>query len=360
MIQRLSIKNFRCFEQLNVDGLANINVIVGANASGKTSLLESIFLAAGGTPEIVLRLALWRGLGHAFPMSLHRGSYESIWRDLFFRFEQERAILISLSGEPESSRTLRISYSPSGVLAIPPAANEKSAATVDQKMDSSAIVPIIFEWADATGQKREFQVKITSEGLTLGALPIPALTAFFSSSFTAVSSPSEPASQFSELNKRKHGDQIRQALRSAFPSIADISIEVSRGAYMLHCEVPWIPEKVPLALISTGIQKLIAILLGISSQPKGVVLVDELENGFYYKILPDVWRSLLRFCEIFGVQVFASTHSRECLRAALPTIAANEGKFRLIRMEREKNECIPRIFDGHEFAMAIQQEVEFR
>lgn len=360
MIRRLTIENFRCFQDLKVDGLATVNVLVGANASGKTSLLEAIFLAAGGSPEIVLRLATWRGLGQSIPISRQRGSYEAIWADLFFRFDQEQPILISLSGDPETSRTLRISYNPSGILTIPASSDKRSTAMIDQKFDSSAIAPIIFEWTDATGEKHQFQVSVTTEGLSLGGLPMPSLISFFSSSFTAVGNPSETAGQFSELNKRKQGDKIRSALRSAFPDITDISVEISRGMAMIHCEVPWVPHRVPVGLVSTGIQKLMAILLGISSQARGVVLVDEIENGLYYKTMPEVWKSLLRFCEEFGVQLFASTHSRECLRAALPTIAGNEQKFRLIRMERKKSQCSPRIFDGHEFAIAIQEEVEFR
>src|SRR5688500_13691121 len=80
MIDSLRIKNFRGFRELALDNLGLVNVVVGANASGKTSLLEAIFLAAGGSVEAVTRLRLWRGLGPFQAFSPTRQMYESIWK----------------------------------------------------------------------------------------------------------------------------------------------------------------------------------------------------------------------------------------------------------------------------------------
>ena len=41
-ITSVEIENFRCFQKLRVDGLAQVNLIVGANNAGKTVLLEAI------------------------------------------------------------------------------------------------------------------------------------------------------------------------------------------------------------------------------------------------------------------------------------------------------------------------------
>ena len=47
ILQRLTIKNFRGFDSLEIDGFSKINLFVGKNNSGKTSVLESIFLVIG-------------------------------------------------------------------------------------------------------------------------------------------------------------------------------------------------------------------------------------------------------------------------------------------------------------------------
>ena len=48
MLKSLRIRNYRVFKDLKVDGLQRINLIAGKNSSGKTSLLEAVFLLAQG------------------------------------------------------------------------------------------------------------------------------------------------------------------------------------------------------------------------------------------------------------------------------------------------------------------------
>ena len=52
MIRELTLENFRAFRALHLAGLGRVNLLVGANNSGKTSVLEGVaFLASGGDPE---------------------------------------------------------------------------------------------------------------------------------------------------------------------------------------------------------------------------------------------------------------------------------------------------------------------
>src|SRR5579872_1795150 len=62
MIHDIDIRNFRCFQRLQIADCSRINVIVGDNGSGKTALLEAIFLALGVGPELALRFRQTRGL----------------------------------------------------------------------------------------------------------------------------------------------------------------------------------------------------------------------------------------------------------------------------------------------------------
>ena len=58
MIHSLAIKGYRGFGHFEMGGLASINLLVGKNNGGKTSVLEALYLlASGGDP-----LALWRVL----------------------------------------------------------------------------------------------------------------------------------------------------------------------------------------------------------------------------------------------------------------------------------------------------------
>ena len=56
-----------------------------------------------------------------------------------------------------------------------------------------------------------------------------------------------------------------------------------------------------------------AVLLGIASRRRSVVLVDEIENGLYYKHHKKYWDAILHFGRNYESQIFLTTHSREWL-----------------------------------------------
>ena len=47
-LSRLTVENVRCIEQVRLDDLGALNVLVGANGAGKTSVLEAIHVLGTG------------------------------------------------------------------------------------------------------------------------------------------------------------------------------------------------------------------------------------------------------------------------------------------------------------------------
>lgn len=350
MVESLVVKNFRCFQHLELRGLKRINIIVGRNASGKTALLESIFLAAGGSPELALRLRFFRGMGQGLQLTIDRRSYESLWRDLFFSLDHSRTISAEIVGSPANTRSLTIVYKDQASLTLP---------LGKQMIDSALIIPIVFEWRDSKGESHPVEVKITEQGLSIGTSIETVQCAFFSTAAPAAN-PVENASRFSELSKQNKLNAVIEAVRSEFPSILDLSLEINAGINMIYATVDSLQEKVPVGMVSGGVNKLLNLLLAVASYPQGVVLVDEIENGFYHDRLPKIWSALMKFCKRYDTQLFASTHSLECLRAVLPSIRDNGDGFCVIRTEKENEQCTARLFGGRQLESAIEQEVEVR
>jgi AAA domain, putative AbiEii toxin, Type IV TA system/AAA domain len=363
MIHSLSIKNFKCFEHVVLKDFGTINVIVGDSGSGKTALLEAIYLAQGPSPELVLKFRLWRGLGQALLLTANRPSYESLWKDLFFNLDQKRLIEIDSDGSPENRQSLRIRYDQNDAITVPLGGAKTMSNGVNPAANLGEIIPISFEWrGPGRKDKHDERPQIGAEGLKLGGLGHKhGVCSFYSSSFAATTPPSEAAGQFSELSKIKMDGLVRTAYKDIYPALDNLSVEINAGSPMLYCEVPWAPEKVPVASVSAGAHKLLTILLGIATQSKGIVLIDELENGLYFNTLPKAWESILRFCEAFKTQVFVTTHSLECIKAVLPTLkSGNEKHFRLIRTERKNGQRKVAIFKGKQFEAAIATNVEIR
>jgi predicted ATPase len=357
MISSLRIENFRCYEDLRLDDLGTVNVIVGDNASGKTALLEAIFLASTGNPEVNWRLKSWRGIS-TVTVQRTRKSFEALWAELFF--DSKKDIKITLIGSPENQRTLNVGWDrgKSGTVAVE--TMERSAAT---SSDSTTVIPIVFDTEKADGVHEIVKMTFAGEGVVTKGVVHTAPIAFFASGFWVLVPPSESADQFSELSKKGEDTLVRKTIAKLFPGIGQLSLETYAGAGALYCIPPGSKgkEKLPVAIVSTALTKLLAILLGMATSAKnGVVLIDEIENGIYHGRLGKVWECIYAFAKAFDVQVFAATHSMECLRAALPTLKDHEQEFRLLRAERHEDKRIVRVFEGSKFESALESDYEIR
>jgi AAA domain, putative AbiEii toxin, Type IV TA system/Protein of unknown function (DUF2813) len=349
MIDSLGISNFRGVERLELHGLKRVNVVVGENSSGKTALLESIFLAGGGSPEIALRLQALRGIIASLQIMLDRASYESLWRTFFCEFDQKKIISIDLVGSEANTRSLTVAYRPDDSATLP---------FGKAGLQSPFIIPITFEWKDIKGRVNQAQPKVTEQGLNLAGTGETMPVFLFSSGATL--NPGETAARFSQLDTDGRAGGFVAALKEIFPYLEGVSIQVVSGQPMLHGTLSFTDLKVPLGLLSGGINKLAAILLAVTGVPQAVTLIDEIENGFYYRLLPDIWRALLYSCKQSDTQVFASTHSEECLRALLGVIGENSEEFALIRTERANGRCKAQVFGGRQLQSAIEQNIEVR
>lgn len=354
MIESIDIKNFRCFDSLNLSRLKRINIITGQNASGKTALLEALYITAGASPELVFRTKTWRGIIETV-VPRAQSAYEALWRDLFFQFDQNRDIYVTLKGSLTNTRSLLITYKPIQDSLIPLATSPSSPA------DNAPIASIMFEWTDGSGRKfsAQPQAGVATFGFKFQGEAAPMPSALYSSAY--VPTQSENAKYFSNFSVKNEESTFVECIREEFPFINDLSVE----AYItdtptIYASVTGFSEKIPTNMLSTGITKLLALILGIANQPNGVILIDEIENGFYYDRLRSVWKLLLKFSKIYDVQIFATTHSAECLEAAAECAKGKEDDFCLMRAEKINGKSTIKQFTGKAFRAAVSQAAEIR
>ena len=62
-LTRLRLTDFRCFEALEINPGPGVNVITGDNASGKTSLLEALYILGATYAGLLIRSTLLEILG---------------------------------------------------------------------------------------------------------------------------------------------------------------------------------------------------------------------------------------------------------------------------------------------------------
>jgi predicted ATPase len=118
----------------------------------------------------------------------------------------------------------------------------------------------------------------------------------------------------------------------------------------------------PLALMGNGLRRLTTLLLTVLTSGDGIVLVDEIETGLHHSMLPGARRAIASAAKRASVQIVATTHSYECVRAAREAFEGSAATFRLHRLERRRSDgkIVAKMYDDEAFAGAMNAELEVR
>ena len=126
----------------------------------------------------------------------------------------------------------------------------------------------------------------------------------------------ENAEQFSKLKAAGRDGQAVKALRNIERRLKGLDILVIGGEPVVHADVG-LGTPVPLPMMGEGFNQIFAIVLAIANFPEGVVLIDEIENGLHVSALEKLWSAVHKMAVETDVQIVATTHSLECVRAGL-------------------------------------------
>ena len=169
-------------------------------------------------------------------------------------------------------------------------------------------------------------------------------------------SKSEDAAHLANLRVHKQSDMLLKTLQLIEPRLQSIEDSIASGNPMIWGDVG-LSEMIPLHVMGEGMTHVARIMLGIYSMSGGVVLVDEIENGIHHSVMPDVWKAIGKAAERFDVQIFATTHSFECIQKAYKGLG--EDGFRFFRIDnlREANRAIGYEPEELELVMRLHMEV---
>ena len=307
MIESIDVRNFRCFPQLE-QPCSRFNIIVGDNGTGKTSVLESIFFPLASSTDIAPRLRQQRGLEGNFQGSPSM-IQDAIFADFFTNRDMSRPISLTLKGTGIENRSVEIARLGGGSTML----------GVDSGIPDAVSAQIGFTYRNHHGQMFGPLVPtINAQGVSFPSTGEDADTGFFFFANQMVSS-IENATRFSDLSKKSRHRQFVDTFTKEYDWISDIAVEVFAGAPVLFATVVDSQEKIPVPNISSGINRVMGITLAMAARPGTVLLIDEIENGIYFKHMKSVWRQVLSFAREYDCQMFISTHSQECLRALVGT-----------------------------------------
>jgi len=338
-----------------------VNLIAGKNNVGKTSLLEAIFIFLNPTnPESLIQVNRLRGISRGI-------RFEDIeeMRGLFFNQDIDKVIEIGGLANNEIQRTLKIRFPESEEAQIDnlPLLNYDS---TDFKSDESLTTEVRpydrleLEYQNPNSEIKTSSISLRADGKLLG-------TRYRREKFplgiyltTSTRSPIEDAERFSNLERVGRQDEVLETLRLLEPRLQRLSLLVMKREPIINGDIG-MRELVPLPLMVEGMGRLLSIILAIANAKGGTILIDEIENGLHHSVLTDVWKAIADAARRSDVQIFATTHSYECIIAADQAFETSEkDDFRYHRLERVKDKIQAITYDRENLAISEEMNLEMR
>ena len=320
MLTSLEIKNFKCFRELAVRPLAKVNLFVGAGNSGKTSVLEALsWLPHQTTTDHFALPGSFRDAssGDHFLPGFQRWFFHELNAD------KNIEIHASTTAVDDFARLITV-------------ASKTNATVPHLAIVLRATEDLVISWGPSSSPRM-----ITTD-------VFPSMCVVNTDRLTAA----QLAKDYDRWTLRpENDDRFIGILKSVDPrlkSLRPMDLEVSRQR-MVYADVG-LPERIPLPLLGDGFNRLVQVVGAIIGETAEIVLVDEIENGLHWKALSQVWTGLKAAVAAGNSQIFATTHSYECIKAAIEVFKGEpRGELAVHRLERRK--------DGQIHCVTIEEDI---
>ncbi len=313
MLSQLHIENYRGIKALSIEQLSLVNLLVGTNNSGKTSILECIELLTTDIPAQILGDIAHRR-GEMIEADLP-GEREVDVRHFFpghmIQAESQFSISDGAGGKLVCSVVREDSQA-----RLPFAVGE--AWTNGTHPES---FPLLLLISSPTGR---IELRVSSRfGINAHELIRRAPKYWFEGSERQTVIPTEGPNDYElsvmwdQIALTPGEDEVIRVLQIIEPTVERIAFlarrtnHSKRGGIVLKLKDT--SERVPLGSFGDGMRRLLAIAFAVVRSAGGVVLIDEIDTGLHFSVMSEMWRALLLTAQRLKVQIFATTHSQDCL-----------------------------------------------
>ncbi len=355
MLKNIHIQNYKLFKDFNLKDLPPVLLIGGKNNSGKTSLLEAIFFPLDcSNPGMFTRLLKWRGVDSI--------DISSVFTSAYHNFKAHQPMVFEYTVNSSKQKLQYEFLSPS---TQPLNIHNGSVIELQKSPDQNMSGIKISFWLN--GKKSQFDSFLKPEinRFSLKEVPKPkdyvTTKAVFMNSTVLSGSVEENAQRYGELDKINKTEGIVSSLQILEPKLKSLSVIPTGDKSALYGDIG-MENKIHLNLMGQGIIRLVSILLGISDSENGVVLIDELENGFHHSVLPRMWEVITTHAKRCNTQIIATTHSWELISSAIEGVPKDlRSDFQYRRIEKGKNSVFKTVdYDFSTLKTAIMSHLETR
>lgn len=392
MIRSVRIQGYRGLEHFEMSDLGRINLLVGKNNSGKSSVLEALYLLASeGNPRALSRILRERGeLTESGGSNDERRHQELDICHLFFghKIDINQSVTIKAEGEDNLRPELKLRI-----------------MEQEHKINNDVDSPIINEsqyYTLCINNKRKYPLQITFY-ITFGNNIISSLWSWPISPRGGIdmraidtlgpmrgrpdgSPDSSPSVQFvphdsltpteivnlwDKISLTPSQGDVLQAIQKVDKTIENIAaysgnqlgafrfFDTARGGFKVKLKDQTDP--MPIGSLGDGVWRMLAHAISLAQAKGGILLIDEIDTGLHYSVQEDLWRMIAETARELDVQVFATTHSYDCI-TSLASICradpATHSEVTIQRIEAGRKHAVA--YDEGDIVMAAERHIEMR
>ena len=300
--KNIEIKNFRGIDHLRIDDFSRVNVFLGQNNSGKTSVLECLLMVMGmSNPDLPQNINSVRARNFSGFADL---AY--IFRNLDIHVKPE--IAAELFDATKRNLTLSMDY----------VFDQKSQPNYQNGQiptsETKTFLNTLRMYFEIEGQEGkglyDSSITVNQEGYVTGKKVAEGYleknsVAFLSADLSA----GNPAKDLVELAKRKRKDVVAAYLQNFDPRISAVEI-LNNVAYV---SLEGIEQLMAINMMGDGMRRFLNIVSAAANPTNNIILIDEIDNGLHYSAYKKLWEAIFALATNTNKQVFITTHSKETL-----------------------------------------------
>lgn len=344
MFEKIKIERFRGIKHASIEGFKQINLFFGKNNCGKSSLLEAVFLGSGlSNPLLPIHVNFMRGYNKARLNDLKLD---------FYNLDSSQPIHIQM--ENEEKRDLEIYLL------------EQNQNNVSLNADATNILSNVEE--GDYGLKFDFKIndqhfesllRFESANSTDAMRIVP--EQYVESLRCTYLSPkydfSASIQGLKNILQNKDEHFIVEGLKLIEPHVQDFiftdnEMLVDAG----------FAKRIPVNMMGDGARKIVSLLTAIYDCKNGILLVDEISNGFHYSVMCSLWKVLINAAIRNNTQLFITTHDTDSIKG-LRDAAFNKhdnmvATFKLLKTSDDELKAYHYSLKSLDYS--INQEIEVR
>ncbi len=266
LLTEIQIKDFKCFKDFKADGFKRVNLIGGKNNVGKTAFMEACYVNV-----------------QSQDLKKFVGSLYSI--------KYMRENLNILNG---ASKNAKFFIEQSNMIFTKSNINIAS-FNIEEK---DGIKQYLFEF-----NKQNIKVNINNfsyESKFTDSIEFIDNFGLFNSQII---------SNYSSIQKKEEEPFLNKTLNKFDERITAFKVMKDNP----QCKID--DDYLEITELGDGVKHLISIVTSLYKCEDGYLFIDEIDNGIHYTQLDEIWTIILEVSQKLNVQVFATTHSKECIES---------------------------------------------